>query len=323
MKKYAIIPVMLMMAACVMATTVSDIIGDRLEPGKISASYKERYFEYDSFYIYNNNLGNAFYAKTINFAPADILSGIEQDFILRGGITDEISISADLYYVYQKIDSYNFSQAQDLSLVMDIYGDKGIGLLLGVRAPLTHILPDDLRLIDEARTALLFGLFTKGGNGFLSYTLQAGYTLDLDPFFGRTGGLYGDEAVLNGSFGFNLYNEPKKQVIDIIFEGEYSTGRYDKKVLKLLPQARMKFYDDFTAIVGIEALGYADNAYLYDNSRIQYVFKIDYMINSSNRKAAAGSDVMNGPVIPGQPGQQITPQLTPQLTPQITPTVTR
>jgi hypothetical protein len=320
MKKaaYLIMVLGVLLSGRAYADTISDFVGDRLEPGKLQASYLEKYFEYTVLYA-GNDINSGYYKRTFGLSY-DMLSGIKQDYIARYGLTEDINISANMLYVFQKLGVINCNNVQSISFCINKYSEVMPGFMAGFRMPVTKNLDTDPRLINYTRSpSLILGLFYKGGFWRLDYSAQAKYELMLAPFSpgAKITDDCSDEAEINASLGFTIYNNPSKQKVSLIMETDLTAGAYDSRVLRVIPQARMEFYNDFQAILGLEFLADEENVYLNDTSKYLYTFKINYIINSDKRivpDAAGGSG--NAGTWQQRPGATAESQATPQATPQ-------
>ncbi len=284
----AFIPVL---NTAVFALTYNDMAGDTLGAWKAEADYKEKYFEYNTFY------------KDGLEPQGVMLRGIDEDFIVRLGLPGGYAVSLDANYIFQNLDAlYDYNNVQTITLLCAKQFDTWPGILLGIKFPLgTKIADDPVLINNEDKYDLLTGLFIKDSWGFLKYSMQAVYEVPIGQFSTyppdqfKTG--YQGDADFSASLGFNLYNDPSKQVIDILAEAEYSLVQRDSgnsQKLSIIPQAVMKFYDDFNLILGAEILAAADNMYLNKKDIVWYVVKVNYVLNSDNRKSGVTSTAQTG-----------------------------
>ncbi len=305
-------------SALIYADTWGGFAGDRLEPWKFQVVYTEKYFEYDTFRYADESLLDKYYLQTQAYIPGSMLSGIEHGFILRCGVTDGIAANARVDYISQKMESYNLNNPQSLSLFMTGYDKALPGIILGFRFPLTSSIPDDMRLIDlTKRMGLITGVFYSGNLWLIDYSGEAVYEMDLNTF-SKDQDKNTSQLDVSASLGVNIYGVKERQKIDFIAEALFTVGARDYMAFKLVPQARMTFYNDFTAILGAEAIIYAQNAYLNsDDKLLRYTARIEYLINSDLRKVTDTAQVLSAPLIVGEPTP--VPTATPAALFQITP----
>jgi hypothetical protein len=273
------------------ALTYTDMAGDTLGAWKAEAEYKEKYFQY-----------NTLYEGPVE-TPGIMLRGIDEDFTLRLGLPGGYAISLGANYIFQNLEGlYDYNNVQTITLLGIKQFDPGPGILLGIRFPLNVKMADDPVLINNNdRYNLLSGFVVKNSWGFLKYSAQAVYELPIGQFSTyppeRFKTDYQGSADLSASLGFNLYNDPSKQVIDILAEAEYSLVQRDSgnsQKLSLIPQAVMRFYDDFNLILGAEILAGADNIYLNKKDIVWYVVKVNYVLNSDKRASAVTATAQSG-----------------------------
>jgi len=268
--------------AAVSALTYCDMAGDSLEAWKIQAEYKEKYFANDIFY-----LDDTIVKKTM-------LSGMDQDFLVRVGLPDGYFASLDANYIFQNLAAlYDYNTVQTITLLAGKQMDIGPGILLGIKVPLGAKLAGDPLLINRNDMYdIMAGLYQKGSLWPVKYSMQA----VIEQPIRQTD--YQGSVDLSASLGFNFYNVPEKQVIDILAEIDYSLiqrNSGNSYRLTVIPQAVVTFYNDFSFVLGAEILVNADNWNLNKIGEPRYVIKVNYVLNSSHRpSAASGSGVPSG-----------------------------
>jgi hypothetical protein len=278
MKKVIIVLLLLIPGFSIYCFTYYGAIAEHPGDWQVEAEYVEKYFEYDTYYD-----ANGFYGL-----PDVILKGMDQDFVLRLGLPSQYFISLDANYVFQDLKGlYDYNNVQTLTLLGGKLPVNNMGLIAGLKIPLDSKINPDFRLINRnSEYSIIAGMTYNGSAGPVSYTAQAVFENGL-----RVSDYLGKED-LSAAAGFNFYNDPASQTIDLLAEIDYtSTQRVsgNSGELKIIPQARVKFYNDFDFIIGVEFLLNAENAFLNDESREYYVLKVNYVINSAVRNAAAAS----------------------------------
>lgn len=281
--------------AAAYALTYCDMAGDSLAAWKVQAEYKEKYFQYDTFYNYG-------------FETQDVLlRGVNQDFLFRLGMPDGYFASLDASYVFQNLQGlYDYNNVQTITLLAGKRSDAGLGIMLGLKVPLGSKIADDYRLINNNDMYdIVAGYFQKSSFWLLKYSLQAVVEQPI-----RSADYQGSMD-LSASLGFNFYNEPDKQVIDFVTEVEYYAVQRGPKLfpgntqmdsgnsfrLTVIPQLVLKFYNDFNLVLGAEILATADNWFLNKTTVPVYVVKMNYVLNGARQSS---------------PNAFIQPQMTPQ-----------
>lgn len=272
-------------AAGINAMTYCDMAGDTLGAWNVQVEYREKYFEYNTFYS-----GNTVTTDTM-------LRGMDQDFVVRLGLPEGYFTSLGANYVFQNLEAlYDYNNVQTLALIAGRRTETGMGILLGIKYPLGSKIADNSRLINRNDMYnMLAGVFQKGYLGPVKYSFQA---LLEQPFKATD---YQGGMDMSASLGFNFYDDPQKQVIDIIAEIDYTyiqRGSGNSWALTVIPQAVVKFYNDFSFVAGIEILANADNWTLNKQEKLLYVVKANYVLNSG-RKAAAAALLQPVPVVSG------------------------
>src|ERR1035437_5742377 len=280
----------------VSALTYCDMAGDSLEAWKIQAEYKEKYFANDAYYL-NGNITQEI-----------MLSGMDQDFLVRVGLPKGYFASLDANYVFQNLAAlYDYNTVQTITLLAGKRLDIGPGILLGIKFPLgTKLAGNPLLINRDDMYDIMAGLYQKGSLGPVKYSMQALMEQPIRQTY------YQGYADLSASLGFNFYNVPEKQVIDILAEIHYSgilRGPQDVQIgpvfpeelqripgnsymLTIIPQAVVTFYNDFSFVLGAEILVNADNWNLNKIGEPRYVIKANYVLNSSHRPAAVSGSGM-------------------------------
>ncbi|MEI7542112.1 MAG: hypothetical protein WCJ94_02545 [bacterium] len=255
------------------ALTYCDVAGDSLAAWKVQAEYKEKYFEYNT--IYHDG------AVTTGI----MLRGMDQDFVLRMGLPDSFFVSVDANYVFQNLEALlDHNNVQMITLLAGKQFDMGLGVILGYRIPLALKLENNPLLINRNEMHnLVVGLYQKGSLWFVKYSLQALAEQAVRPSDYQNG------MDLAASLGFNFFNDPEKQSVDMLAEINYSVAQRtsgNSYVLTLIPQTVVKFYNDFNLVLGIEILLDANNMNLNKLDKLLYVVKVNYVLNGTNNAPA-------------------------------------
>lgn len=275
MKKLVLfVVIILTLKTSVYALTYCDVAGDSLAVWKVQAEYKEKYFEYNT--LYHNGV----------VTTGIMLRGMDQDFVLRVGLPDNFFASVDANYVFQNLEALlDHNNVQMITLLAGKQFDIGLGVILGYRMPIELKLENNSLLINRNEMHnLVAGLYQKGSLWFVKYSLQALVEQAVRPSD------YQHSMDLSVSLGFNFFNDPEKQSVDMLAEINYSAvqkGSGDSYVLTLIPQTVVKFYDDFNLVLGIEILLDANNMNLNKVEKLLYVVKINYVLNGVNNTPPA------------------------------------
>lgn len=331
MKRIMAAVILFLAPAAVFADSIYDLVGDTLAAGKVQVEYNEKFFEYDNPTIINeqyyNNLKKAESVEylTNTNTTAFTNTGMYQDFVLKVGLPGEYGLTADFNYIYQNLgDLYNYNNVQSIGFIFSKEAFPGIGILAGMRFPMKLDIADDPRLITPfSSPSAVAGMYSKGYFDVLHYTAQVAFEqpLDPDPLSGQ------GNMNISGSLGYSIYGNKETQSVELAVEAQYLVQQYtgyDALTIKVVPQARVYFYNDFYFILGVEKLLYTENTFLNSQDTVIYLAKVNYMINSDNRIIASsnsttaysgyGSGV--SPTATSLPGQATPTQVT------ATPTVT-
>jgi hypothetical protein len=326
MKKILAVILLLMAPAAVFCDSIYDMVGDTLPAGKVQIEYREKFFEYNSFSI---NQGDTFYNKVLKI-DADTLTytttGMYQDFVLKAGLPGGYGIAADFNYICQNLQNiYNYNNVQSVGVNFSKTWTAPLGLIVGMRFPMKITLPEDPRLILPLTSpSVVAGLFSKGSFDVLQYNAQAAFEQPLNP--SEVQGILD----ISGSLGCNVYGNKATQSVDLALEAQYlleqytgydSTGverGYNSLAVRLVPQVRVYFYNDFYFILGVEKLFYTENTFLNNPETLIYLVKVNYMVNSDKRivagasgnSGAAYSPFVVTPVATATPGFGVIPQAT-------------
>ncbi len=52
----------------------------------------------------------------------------------------------------------------------------------------------------------------------------------------------------------------------------------------IIPQLKIRFYNDFEFKIGMQILGLTENYFYHKDDKFLYIVKLNYIINSDNRK---------------------------------------
>ena len=289
--KFILLSVMLVLFCLpVFSDTLLDYGGDMLPEGKLQATYKEKYFEYNIYYKYFNFFSEGFDKEDVY--DGSFLKGMQHNFIVRLGLPWETVLNMDAMYIYQRMDDLDYNDLHSLSLFGEKYFGP-FGLLAGLRLPFNNEIPDDVRFVDtKGRYNFIAGTFIKDAGDVFNYSLQVVFEKYLAGAASRIPiNIYFWEMSLSASAGFRFFKS-EHQSIDFILEAAYRTVNYEEKksvVSYIVPQVRIEFYNDFYLVAGIEVLAHAENIFLNkffidDDNKIFYLAKLNYVINSDKRK---------------------------------------
>lgn len=255
-----------------------DYGGDYLMPWKIQAYYKEKYFEYNFYYKYYD-----IFNTYIKSNKEEMLSGMKQNFGLRLGLPENYVINTDFLYVFQKIGDENYNNLQAVTFLIEKNKKDFFDLIFGLKIPLWDKKINNIRILTEKeKLNILFGIFYNFNYLFwkngLSILFEIPVYMDID---------YKGDLFIGEIFGFNIYDDNEKQSIDLLME--LSLNIADKTdfysiVGVIIPQLKIKFYSDFELTIGMQILGYAENYFYHKYDKYLYIVKINYIINSDNRK---------------------------------------
>jgi len=256
---------------------------------KFEISYREKYFEYDTYFIEYDVFSRA----VIDAARGNsLLTGMINDVILRVGLEDSWLVNADFIYVFQKLEQINIDSLQSAGLSLEKHFAPGTGVSAGIRIPFRLNAPPDERLINYGeRLNLTGGFFVKSFTGPFMFSAGVFGEKNL-----QSGG-YLWEAGIQGAAGV-VFFETEDQQLQLIIEAAYKQEHYDedariRETLFFLPQVAVKFYNDISMIFGVELPAYAANVYLnrcgLDSAageRVIFTARINYLINSERRDEA-------------------------------------
>lgn len=298
MKKIIAVILLLAAPAAVFCDSIYDMVGDTLPAGKVQVEYREKFFEYNKFTfekpgVYYNKLLTIDYT-TVTYTA----TGMYQDFALKMGLPGGYGFSADFDYIYQNLGNiYNYNNVQSVGLLFSKTTSVPLGLIAGMRFPMKTSLPDDPRLILPLTSpSVVAGLFSKGMFDVLQYNAQAAFEQPLKP--ADVQGILD----ISGSLGCNVYGNKETQSVDLALEAQYLleqyTGNNDQDIeqgynsvtIRLVPQVRVYFYNDFYFILGVEKLFSTENTFLNDPDTLIYLVKVNYMVNSDKRVVASSGN---------------------------------
>jgi hypothetical protein len=305
------------------------MVGDTLPAGKVQIEYREKFFEYNNFTYNSFEKDQPYYVKIHNI-DADTLTytatGMYQDFVLKVGLPGGYGISTDFNYIYQNLqDIYNYNNVQSVGVTFSKIWTAPLGVIAGMRFPMKITLPDDPRLILPLTSpSVVAGLYSKGNFDVLQYNLQAAVEQPLNP--SEVQGIFD----ISGSLGCNVYGNKETQSVDLALEAQYLLEQYtgydsndvekgyNSIAVRLVPQVRVYFYNDFYFILGVEKLFYTENTFLNNPDTLIYLVKVNYMVNSDKRivagasgnSGAAYSPFVATPVATATPGFGVIPQAT-------------
>ncbi len=285
MKKTNLYILFLLLPVVIHADTLFDYGGDRLSEWKVEASYSEKYFEHNIYYIYYNLFDDTYIDD--GQYEGSLLRGMKHNFLIRCGLPGDSVINMDFLYIYQRLGEFDYNNLHNVSLFWEKFFKNGAGLLAGVKIPFDYEMPDDVRFIDSrGKSNAVAGGFYRGESGILSYS--ASLVFEKDVTFSS-----GYEGEINAlcSTGLKVY-ETKDQSVDFILEAAYNISRDDgvkQSSLYFVPQARVDFYNDFYFLLGVEILAYAENMFLNKffiegDKKIFYLAQVNYVINSDIRE---------------------------------------
>jgi hypothetical protein len=281
MKKILVVIAITAVFTSIKADTYYYYGGDRLDLGKFQAYYKEKYFEYD--YQYPNQNGTV-------TGQTDMLSGLSQNFGLRYASNPNTVLNFNLLYIVQELQSpsatTDYNNPHLFSILVENFNYDGPGVIYGLRLPIQNKVIDNGRFIyDNDKFNAVLGILKQDYVKWFFYSYQAVAEQCLEFKSG-----YNGEVDLSAAIGANFHNEEEKQKIDFIVESDYHAYDYNgviSNVLTIAPQFDVKFFDDFAFVIGVEQILYADNIVLNKNNVLLYLLKLNYIINSDKRAAAA------------------------------------
>ncbi len=258
--------------------------GDRLDYGKFQAYYKEKYFEYDYKYPYSNDPSTG---------QVDMLSGLSQNFGLRYAADVNTVLNFNLLYIFQELQEpaapVDYNNPHLFSVLVEKFNYNGPGLIYGVRLPIQNKVMDNGRFIyDNNKFNAVLGILKQDYIKWFFYSYQAVAEQCLEFKAG-----YNGEVDLSAAIGANFSDEEEKQKVDFVLEADYHAYEYSgvvSNVLTVAPQFNVRFFDDFTFIIGVETVLHADNTVLNKSNVLLYLLKFNYIINSDKRAAARSKD---------------------------------
>ncbi|MGD0566106.1 MAG: hypothetical protein ABSA34_02105 [Candidatus Goldiibacteriota bacterium] len=336
MKRILAVIILLLAPMTLLADSIYDLAGDTLPAGKVQIEYNEKFFEYGTIQAvagepYGTNITNVITNELFTNTSAATISntGMYQDFVLKLGLPGGYGLTADFDYIYQNLgDIYNYNNVQSIGFIFSKGAANSLGVLAGMRFPMKLNIAYDPRLITPFTSpSIVAGLYSKGSFDVLNYNVQAAFEQPLVPDAVVQPSLpdfvQGGQGNLNvsGSLGYNIYGNKATQSIELAVETQFLmqeyTG-YESVALRVVPEAKVYFYNDFYFILGVEKLLYTTNTFLNDPNTVIYLVKVNYMINSDNRIIAApAGNSRNGyssygvsPTASSIPGQSMPWQVT-------------
>jgi hypothetical protein len=301
-----ILAILFLAPAAVFADSIYDLVGDTLAAGKVQVEYNEKFFEYGDLsdvneQYYKNVKGAESIEYLTNTNTATFTNtGMYQDFVLKVGLPGEYGFTADFNYIYQNLgDMYNFNNVQSVGFIFSKEAFPELGILAGMRFPMKLDIANDPRLITPFTSpSVVAGLYSKGSFDVLNYNVQAAFEQPLVPaaiemplvpdiIQGAQGNLN-----ISGSLGYSIYGNKETQSVELAVEAQYLVQQYtgyDALSIRVVPQARVYFYNDFYFILGVEKLLYTENTFLNNQDTVIYLAKVNYMINSDNRIIASSN----------------------------------
>jgi|GEM_PF-1948114 hypothetical protein len=296
--------VMLWLApAAVFADSIYDLVGDTLAAGKVQVEYNEKFFEYDNYNFFKDDVYNKI-LDTIDYNTTTFtVTGMYQDFVLKVGLPGGYGLTADFDYIYQNLgDLYNYNNVQSVGFIFSKEAFPEIGILAGMRFPMKLSIADDPRLITPFTSpSVVAGFYSKGSFDVLNYNFQAAFEQPLAPAAiemhlvpdivkqGAQGNLN-----ISGSLGYSIYGNKETQSVELAVEAQYLEQQYsgyNALAIRVVPQARVYFYNDFYFILGVEKLLYTEDTLLNNQDTVIYLAKVNYMLNSDNRIIASGNSL--------------------------------
>jgi len=257
--------------------------GDWINKGKFQAYYKEKYFEYD--YQYANDVGDS-------VGQTDMLSGISQTFGVRYGLDSRTVLDCSLLYMFQELQETNpvdFNSPQLFNVMIERYNYDGPGIICGLRLPIQNKVINNGRFIyDDNKFNAVLGILKQDYIKWFFYSYQAVAEQCLEFNAG-----YNGEVDLSAAAGYTFSDDPEKQKIDFIIEGDYHTYDYNgqvSKVFTVAPEFNVNFFDDFAFVLGVEQIVYADSIVLNPKNVLLYLLKVNYLINSDKRLTKKDED---------------------------------
>ncbi len=255
-----------------------DYSGDYLEPWKIQAYYKEKYFEYNFYYGYYN-----FFDNYVKGDEEKMLSGMKQNFGLRLGLPESYILSTDILYIFQKIDTENHNNVQAITFLIEKNPKNFFNLLFGLKIPLWNKEINNIRILTE-KDKLNFMLGISYNFNYFFLLNKFFIHLEMPVYFDMD---YKGELSAGGILGFNIYDDKEKQSVDLLLELSFNISDHTQTysvVGVLIPQLQIKFYSDFEFKIGMQIPGYIENCFYHKYDKYLYIVKLNYLINSDNRK---------------------------------------
>lgn len=256
----------------------SDYGVNYLQPWKLQAYYKEKYFEYNAYYHYYDKIENYIIEDR-----EDMLKGIKQNFGLNLGLPQNYSLTVDFLYIFQKMNEINHNNFQELAIYLEKNSEKDAGFLAGLRIPIWERDVENSRII-TAREKLNFilGFYYNMSNLIFKnqfFTLiQVPLVFNLD---------YKGELFIGEIIGINLFDDKEKQSIDLLCELSINNVDYINNFSLtglIIPQLKISFYTDLQFIIGLQILAHAENAFLNETEKYLYIVRLNYIINSEKRQ---------------------------------------
>ncbi|GEM_PF-2243400 len=261
-----------------------DYGGDHLTPWKIEAYYKEKYFEYNFYYKYDD-----LFVDTINGDEANMLSGMKQNFGLRLGLPGNYILNTDILYIFQKIENENYNNLQAITVLLEKNKKDFFDIIFGLKIPIWEKETNNIRILTEkGKLNLILGIFNNINYFFFKNKF---FILFETPFDSALN--YKNDLFLGEMLGFNIYDDREKQSIDILLELSINLINYNNTysmIGVIIPQLKIRFYNDFEFKIGMQILGHAENYFYHKDDKFLYIIKLNYIINSDNRKTDETSE---------------------------------
>lgn len=239
--------------------------------------YKEKYFE-NSIYYREYNFFD-FY-ENIDNSYTETLKGLEHNILLRLGMPNEYILNIDFDFIFQKVWTYDYNNLQTVNFMVEKKIDF-INIIAGLKIPLWFDVEPNPYLIDKRdQLNLLTGLtvdlnFDSLKIFFIFFNEE---NLCPDDYFGTR------NIILTTGFDF-ISNEMQK--VGLYVENDLKINVFNNLlnyIYYFIPQIKISFYDDFYFIVGVEFYLLAKNVFLNKSDKPQYVFKLNYIINSDKKE---------------------------------------
>jgi len=239
--------------------------------------YKEKYFENSTYYVKYNILDAYSY---VDNSYTGTLRGLEYNLLLRLGLPDDYVINAGFDLIFQKTGTLNYNNLQAIDFMIE-KKINFVNVMAGFKVPIWFDMEANSCLIDKReRLDFLTGLSAELDFNRLKFSFAFFNEENLltDNYVGTK------DVILTAGVDF-ITNELQKA--GLYFENDFRINTFDNLesyVYYFTPYVKINFYNGFYFIAGVEFYLYAENVFINEYDKPQYVFKLNYVMNGNKGK---------------------------------------